>query len=151
METGSIIFDGFYLESGIIQTRASTTTYTKHVQTSNATVCEKNKALNRARTFYSRLSTVSAIRCHCRRSLIVTNDTNTPRFPFDPVHRRISSCFVSRWINCVDVKVKSLNDPCRSISAMENLETKTVIKFECIPENSLVIKIMNASLNEFLS
>ena len=47
--------------------------------------------------------------------------------------------------------MKSLNDPCRSISAMENLETKTVIKFECIPENSLVIKIMNASLNEFLS
>lgn len=34
----------FYL-AGIIQTRASTTPYTKHVQTSNATVCEKNEAL----------------------------------------------------------------------------------------------------------
>lgn len=35
----------FYL-AGIIQTRASTTPYTKHVHTSNATVCKKNEPLN---------------------------------------------------------------------------------------------------------
>lgn len=77
----------FYL-AGIIQTRASTTPYTKHVQTSNATVCEKNEALTGPPThpfLFSFINAIRRTRCHCRRSLIVIAIQTPPRFVFHSI------------------------------------------------------------------